>query len=60
MRKYLDTLSALNDTVKLFDRKLWHVVVDYGTIIPDGGMLFTFKDGTAITGCSGEPLRGSM
>ncbi|MDK8845623.1 hypothetical protein QP888_03670 [Corynebacterium sp. MSK297] len=32
MRNYLDTLADITTTVELFDRRLWHVLIDHGTI----------------------------
>ncbi|AEI09219.1 prophage resolvase [Corynebacterium resistens DSM 45100] len=49
MRNYLDTLADITAPVELFDRRLWHVLIDHGTIEPDGSMAFTFKDGTTIS-----------
>ena len=48
MRNYLDTLADNTTLVELLDRRLWHVLIDYGTIEPNDSMAFTFKDGTTI------------
>lgn len=48
MRNYLQTITTIETPVELFDRRLWHVLVETATIHPDGAMEFTFKDGTTI------------
>lgn len=49
VRNYIDTLTNIEAPVDAFDRRLWHVLIDHGTVYPDGQMSFTFKDGTTIT-----------
>lgn len=49
MSNYLTTLTNLDAPVQLFDRRLWHVLIDHATITPDGTLSFIFKDGTTIT-----------
>ncbi|NLX03493.1 MAG: hypothetical protein GXY40_13360 [Syntrophomonadaceae bacterium] len=34
--------------IEEFDEKLWLAIVDKVTVLPDGGFMFTFKDGTDI------------
>lgn len=49
---YSGFLAGINETGELpmdFNEKLFHRLVDYATIYPDGRVVFTFRNGAEVS-----------
>ena len=44
----MHNLEARGDVLDEFDERLWMVVIDKVTVMSDGRLVFTFKDGTVV------------
>lgn len=45
---FINKLESSKCSIDEFDKRLWMVAVDKVTIMPDGRLVFCFKDGTVI------------
>ena len=45
---FIRTLEAQKKPVAEFDERLWGAVVNYVTVVVDGGMTVVFRDGTKV------------
>ncbi len=45
---FLDTLACCEELVTEYDEELWYSTVDFVTVMEDGSMAFTFRDGRQV------------
>lgn len=45
---FMKELAGREGMVAEFDEELWYATVDHVTVHEDGGMVFTFRDGTTV------------
>ncbi len=48
LETFIDTLRKREHVLEQWDPKLWTILLDSGTVLPDGSISFAFKDGTQI------------
>jgi hypothetical protein len=50
LETFIKGLSTGEQSITEFDEKLWAATIDCITVLPDGGLVFRFKNGTEVEG----------